>query len=271
MTHTATLNGVLIGDCNDDFILSAPGMTGLGLGGVKGLSEVDRYGHHGTVSGKDYLTARQLSIPLVIFERDDPEAAMQKLRTLKTAWQPTGPDDAVLDIGMAGYGPANDIVRFYGRPREALEVDLTYHYAGIIIVLASFTATDPIGYGPEQSTALAIGNNIVNNPGDASTDRAVITFRGNGGIPSIINESDGYRRIVFRTAVQATHVITIDLRRQTVTSTYQSGIFTVIRDEFASVSPSSTWFSLTPGDNTLAISNITNDVEAEITYRGGWW
>lgn len=260
MTQVVTFRSLTIGDCDEDYVLALPGVSGLGIPDVKILSEIPRYGDHGFVSGPDYLGQRTIGIPVSIHRKDDPSAAMIDFRALKTAWQPTTYDE-ILSITIAGYGPSDDTVRFYGRPRNAIDVDLSRHYTGTINALATFVALDPVGYGPEETDPLSTGSNTVTNPGDAPTARAILSLTGNGGTPVITNQSLGGRAILFQDPIPSSETWTIDLLRQTVRDA--SG-----DDQFSTISPASTWFHLGAGDNTLVLSGVAS---GSITFRGGWW
>lgn len=242
------------------YTIPMPGITGLGINDVKSNAH-DRLDRHGVIAGPDYLSERSIGIPVIIHHRDDPKTAMQALTNLKSKWGPGGAND-ILSVTIDGIGPSDDTLRYWGRPRNAVDVDLQFLYTGTINLILSFVALDPIGYGPEQSASLSSGANTVTNPGSAPTDRAIITLRGDGGIPKITNNSRGDRMIAWRSVLGSGVTRIIDLRHQTVTDS--SG-----QDKFSEISPTSHWFDLREGSNTLTLDNVTTG--NSITYRGGWW
>lgn len=260
MTQTVTFRNLIIGGCDEDFVLAAPGISGLGIPDVKILAELPKYGDHGFISGGDFLSQRILGIPIMIHRRSDPATAMAAFRTLKTAWRPASSNE-MLSIHSIGYGPSDSTVRFFGRPRTAIDVDLSLHFTGTINALATFVALDPVGYGPEQTNALVAGANTVNNPGDAPTSRVTISLTGNGNTPSLTNPTLGGRTILFQNPIPNGETWVIDLFEQTVID--GSG-----DDRFSTISPASTWFHLGAGDNTLVLAGVGS---GSITLRGGWW
>lgn len=260
MTQTVSFRGVEIGECGSDFVLSAPGITGLGIPDVKSASEASRLDTHGTVSGPDYLGNRTLGIPINIFRRGDPEEAMREFRRLRTAWRP-GLVDEILSVTIPGCGPSDNTLRYWGRPRAGMDVDMATHHLGNLNAFATFVALDPIGYGPTQTISLSGGSSNVLVSGDAPTARATVTITSDGGTPRIENLTTG-GRVQFQGAVPPGWTFIIDLLHQTVRTNL--GV-----DAYAStVQPSSPWFKLRGGLNTINVQGVGS---ASLSVRGGWW
>lgn len=256
---TLALNGVTIAGTCGDFILMSNSISGLGMPDTKS-SDLERADDHGSVAGQDFAQPRTLAFP-VMMERDSTRLAMEALRTLKEAWRPTGPTDDTLSVTIPGIGPSDDTLRFYGRPRSPLDVDLHWLNGGIITSLASFVALDPIGYGP---TVIVTGtaNASVNNTGDANSKRATITITGNGGVPTLTNGTDGGGNVLFSQALAGAATWEIDLYRRDVVDASGNDAFT------GNVLAASLWFRLLPGVNSLT---LTGAASMSIDYRSGWW
>lgn len=261
---TAELNGVTIdGTAGSDYMLLGDSIEGLGLPEPK-TADVDRNDDHGAVAGTDYGQPRVLRVPIVIQREDaagdpDSEAAMVALRALKAAWKPTGPGDDVLSITIPGIGPADDVLRFFGRPRTGLDVKLGALYAGIIYARATFVALDPIGYGPTETQA-GSGTFAVTNPGDATSARAVIEIVGSGGTPVLVNNTDGARDVRFVGGMSGS--MFVDLAARTVVDGSGNDLFP------GNIDPASLWPRLLPGANSLTLTGATS---ASVVHRGGWW
>lgn len=256
---TLSLNGVTIAGTCGDFMLMNDSISGLGMPDAK-VSDLDRADDNGSVAGEDFAQARTLSFP-VSMKRGSTRLAMEALRTLKKAWRPAGPVDDTLDIKIPGVGPSNDTLRFYGRPRSTLDVDLHWLSGGIISSLATFVALDPIGYGPTV-TVTGSPNASVNNTGDANSKRATITITGNGGIPTLTNATDGGGNVLFSQTLGSGQTWVIDLYRRDVVTGAGNDAFA------GNVLASSLWFRLVPGVNSLTLTGAASMV---ISHRSGWW
>lgn len=256
---TLTLNSVTIAGTCGDFVLMADNIAGLGMPDSK-VADLERADDNGSVAGQDFAQARTLSFP-VMLERSSTRLAMEALRTLKRAWRPAGPVDDILSIKIPGIGPTDDTLRFYGRPRSTLDVDLHWLPGGIITSLATFVALDPIGYGP-LTTVTGAANASVNNTGDANSKRALITITGNGGIPALTNGTDGGGNIVFSQVLGSGQTWEIDLYRRDVVDAANNDAFA------GNVLAASLWFRLLPGVNNLT---LTGAASMTIDYRSGWW
>jgi hypothetical protein len=256
---TLYLNGVSIAGTCSDFTLMDAHISGLGMPETR-VTDLERADDHGSVAGQDFTQPRTLSFP-VSMQRSSTRLAMEALRSLKAAWRPAGPFDDVLEITIPGIGPSDDTLRFYGRPRSTLDVDLHYLSSGVISALATYIALDPIGYGPVV-TVTGAASASVNNEGDANSKRATIVITGNGGVPVLSNTTDGGGNIVFSQALGGGQTWEIDLYRRDVTDAAGD-------DAFASnVLASSLWFRLLPGVNNLT---LTGAASMSVAYRSGWW
>lgn len=258
----AELNGLTIDGADEDatYVLLADSISGLGLPETR-VADLERADDHGSVAGQDFAQPRALRIPVAINTPEDPRAAWAALRALKVAWRPTGPTDDVLAIYAPGIGPSDDTLRFHGRPRTALDVNLRMVHAGIIYALATFMALDPIGYGPAEADS-GSGTFSVTNAGDARTERATIVITGNGGTPAIANATDGGGNVLFTQALPAAATWTIDLKARTVVDSAGDDVFP------GNVAPSSLWFGLQPGANQLT---LTGAASAALSFQSGWW
>ena len=260
---SAELNGVTIDGADEDatYVLLADSIGGLGLPEPR-LADLERNDEHGTVAGADHTTSRVLRLPIAVQAPDDPHAAMVAFRALKAAWQPTGPTDDVLSISLPGYGPSDDVVRFYGRPRTTLEANLGKLHLGVVYALATFVALDPIGYGPTESAGPSSGTFAVVNAGDATSKRATIEVVGNGGTPVLVNNTDGGADVRFSQALAGATSWFIDLAARTVVDGSGNDVFP------DNVLAASLWPRLVPGSNSFT---LTGAGSATFSYRSGWW
>ncbi len=260
-TQWARLNGITIDgeDLDAEFILMQDGISGLGFPDPK-PNDLVRLTGHGSVGGVDYTLPRILRIPTVIANEDDPAAAMVSLRALKDAWAPAddGADQA-LTVFVEGQGPADHTLTFFGRPRGTLSLNLRQLHMGVIYCLPTFEALDPLGYGGGVTEA-GSGAFTVTNTGNSISDRAIITITGNGGVPTLINNSDETASIVFSQALAGTAII--DLHAGTVVDGSGSDLFA------SNVLSSSTWPRLVPGVNTLVLAGAAS---ASVLHSPGWW
>lgn len=256
---TITLNGTTIGGCGSDYVLAEDNLSGFGMPDVKPL-DIDLQLNHGMVASKDFLASRIIGIPVIIYRKGNPGAAMSAARQLKAAWQPAkdGFDD-VLTVSAAGLGPLDDVMTFFGRPRGGLELDLVKHHAGLITAYGSFTCLDPLGYGGEQTSGGTLFS--VNNIGTAATDRISIVVTGNGGTPVITNVTDTSRAIRFGETLANGITRHIDVRAKTVVSS--SG-----DDRYSSLSPTNQWFDILPGVNSIT---VTGAASISLTWRPAWY
>lgn len=256
---TITLNGTVIGGCGSDFVLAEDNLSGLGMPDVKPM-DIDLQLNHGSVASRDFLATRVIGIPIIIYRKLDPAAAMVAARQLKAAWQPArdGNDD-ILTVEAAGLGPLNDVMTFFGRPRGGLELDLVKHYAGLITAYGSFTCLDPLGYGDEQTSG---GTSFsINNIGTAATDRISLVITGNDGTPAISNNRDPGRVIRFGEPLTSGRTRHIDVRAKTVVTS--SG-----DDRYDNLAPTNQWFDILPGVNNLAVTGASS---ISITWRPAWY
>lgn len=255
---TVTLNGSVIGGCGQDYILPESNVLGLGIPDVKPL-DLDVPIQHGAAAARDYLTTRTLGIPILIYRKDDPSAAMAAARSLKTSWQPTKNSyEDVLTIESASIGPSNDIMTFFGRPRGGLDLDFEFHHKGLIRGYGSFLCLDPLGYGDEENDS---GTNLsILNSGDATTDRIEIVLTGNGGTPTITNANDDNRAIKFGTFLANGATRQIDVRSKTVMNGST--------DAYSNLSPTNQWFDLVPGTNSITVTGASS---IDITWRSAWF
>lgn len=236
------------------------GIGGLGLPVPRTFDQA-RGDRDGMVASRDLYDRRVLSIALTVLgdtaSADLPGDAMTNLRTLKTAFaREETLDEVELELRVPGFPGAAETLTFFGRPR-GLEADLSKLAQGVIPVLATFVALDPLGYEPEAVEATgASGAFTVDNDGDEDTDRVVIEVTGNGGTPRITNATDGGGDVTFGTTLAALSTRTIDLRAHTVEDGGS--------DHYDELSSASTWFVLKPGTNSLT---LTGAASVDVTVR----
>lgn len=229
---------------------------GLGLP-VPRTFDLDRHGD-GAVGADDPLPRRVLTFPIG-FGADgstSPAAAGALVQTMKSAWRRSPVD---LELGLYLPGFAGELV-YFGRPR-GLDLDLAHLKSGYSSGLFTFEALDPLGYGEAIEYAADAGPITVENPGDATTDRAVVTIVGNGGTPELSNAGDGGNAIFFANAVGVGEVLELNLHDRTIIDAFDV-------DRFADLSPYSTWFRFTPGDNELT---LTGAATVAVTFRPGFY
>ena len=252
------LNDVRIAGTCGDFVLTVESIGGLGLPDVKS-ADLNRLDDHGSVAADDYAQSRQIFFPIAL-QRDTAREAMTALQELKTAWKASRVEDE-LSIFIPGIGPVDDTLRFYGRPRSTLDVILRGLPGGVISAFANFAALDPVGYGP-VTTISGSGTFTVTNEGNADSRRAVVEIIGDGGIPSLVNASDGGADVRFSQALGVGQSWFVDLRNRTVIDGSGDDVFP------NNVLQASIWPKLVPGDNSLTLDGADS---ANVVYRSGWW
>jgi hypothetical protein len=179
---------------------------------------------------------------------------------LKGAWKPASTDEQ-LDVYVPGIGPSDHTLRFFGRPRGNMEVNLRSLYLGAIYCFCTFVALDPVGYGPLETTA-GSGTFSVTNSGDATSARATVTIAGNGGTPALVNNTDGGADVRFSQALGGGSSLLVDLKARTVVDSSGNDAFE------DNVLAASLWPRLVPGANSLT---ITGAASASVQHRDGWW
>lgn len=258
-TVTAELNGIYIygGDIDADYLLTADSITGIGVPDVN-PGDLNIADEHGSVTGVDYAAPRILRLPVSIFREDEPQLAMEAFRDLATAWR-VASDTQTLSVTIPGLGPADDTLRYYGRPRGSLQPRLQGYYAGYVRTLATFEALDPVGYGPEETTA-GSGTFVVTNSGDVDSRRAVVTVTGATSALKLENADDDGAFVEFSAA---SGTVVIDLYAKTVVNGSGTDIYAS-----SGVLNTSTWPRLVPGTNSLTLSNATS---ASVAHHDAWW
>lgn len=243
-------------DPDADYVLQA-GLTGIGGAPPRDPGDLALVGEDGSISGPDYRATRVITVPVLIKRFldggvvPDPEAAMRAYRYLARAWAPSGTDtEEELRIYLPGYGPSDDVARFYGRPRTDMAGDLSRLAYGTIKALGSFSALDPLAYGPEVVDS-GSGTVNVTNDGDVATRRATLTITGSGGTPVVSNPQDGGGSVAWLTALANGAVRHVNLRTATVTDA--GGI-----DRGSEVATASTYFVLQTGVNALELTGATS-------------
>lgn len=238
--YTGAVGGVTFGIDQDAMWESAP--AGLGVP-IPDTSDVG-LPVHGSSGGVDRVRVRSIKIPLLISETTD-ALALTALETLKDAW--IIDTDTTLDLRLS------DAQRtYYGRCR-GLDLSHEHLWQGTIEgILAHFDCLDPWGY----TTAVAVGADssspvTLTNSGNTRTKRVTLTIVGNGGTPVITNTTDpDSGDITFRTTLANLAERSINLRTETSTAA------SVNKD--SEISPSSTFFDLLPGNNTITFTGCTS-------------
>lgn len=249
MTITADyqidLGGVTLGPGTAYRVRRVSGL-GVPVPRSRDVTRIDRYGDAG---GADLLPSRIIGIDVII-SNQTVATAWTALRTLKAAW-PASSTDQTLTIRWPG--SAETTMTFYGRSRG---VDVVTQGGGqgdhgVIFATCMFHALDPLQYGASVSTGPSSGTFTVTNAGDSTSDRCTITIVGSGGTPTITNTTDSSGAITWASTLAGAASRTIDLRAKTVVD--GSG-----NDKFSEVSPSSTWFRLLSGSNSITTSGLTS-------------
>lgn len=260
----AELDGVRIDGCDTTatYGILADSIGGLGFGETRSV-DLERVGDDGAESGTDRQQTRVVTIPVVIKAETpggdgDPREAMRALRLLKRAWRPTG-DEQMLRVGVPGVLPDADEVVFFGRPRGTMEVVLSRLAGGIVYARCTFHALDPRGYGAAE-TQSGSGTFTLTNDGDDVTPRAVLTLTGNGGTPTVTNNTDGGGAVGWSVPLANGAERLINLRTLQVTD--GGGV-----DRAGEIASASTWFVLQPGANELVVSG---GGAVEATLRPGY-
>lgn len=127
------LRGVLMG-YGTDYQIGEGGIVGLGLPAVK-VRQVSLDAGDGSYAATDLLTARIISVPILVLGSDDADA-MALFDALNTAWAPG--DDVELHGQLPSWGHWSVV----GRPRP-VDSDLSELPQGVIEAQYEFHALEP--------------------------------------------------------------------------------------------------------------------------------
>lgn len=223
-----------------------------GLGGTPDVNDFDtaRGDRDGAVGGRDRSAPRVIRFALEVV---DGGALTDDFRALKQAWRPTS-SDTTLDVKHPAFDTADNVLRFYGRPR-GLQADILQWHSGWSEASATFKCLDPFGYGAEETVSDASSPASVTSAGDVATDRFTIEITGNGGTPSVTNATDEGASVAFNTTVAGGATAVLDFRTHTMTV---DGLPTFV------LAPGSRWFRLLPGANSLT---FTGCASIEVVHR----
>lgn len=237
----------------------AGNIGGLGIPRVRS-TDMDRGTDHGNASGLNRFDMRVLTIPLAIRHQTSAAAANQALTTLRAAWVPS---DSDIELTLRIPGSPATVMSYFGRPTGIdAEYDTGLFPNGAITVVCTFECKDPLQYGAETTDDNNTGTFTVTNSGNMPSRRAEFTITADGTAPpSLTNDTDSDDgAVTWRATLNNGTQRVINLRNRTVTDT--SGV-----NKIAELDPSSLWFSLEPGDNSI-IEAACSDVD--LTYRSAW-
>lgn len=242
-------NGVIVGAGTSYKLLVA----GTSIGGLPITRTADqpRGSAHGIVASTDRLGGRTITLALACTLGSS--SVWTTYQAFRNAWTPASSDQP-LDLRMSGL-PQN-VMRFYGRPRDVVE-DVELWSRGLIRWLATFQATDPKMYG-----ILASGSGTsytVTNSGASASDRITVTLTGDGGTPLVTNATTG-KTIRFASTVAAGASRVLDVRARTCVD--GSGV-----DKRAELSNLTTWLDLSAGANSIT---VTGAASAQLEWRPAW-
>lgn len=254
--YQGELRGVTFGAATNYRILT-DGISGLGM--PQSRSQVNPRGFsHGMAGSYDRLNERRISIPFRLTAAT--AAAVQVyVDALKVAFAPS---DSDLELQLRIPGTGATIHSFFGRPRQ-----LVYRHellaVGVVDVLASFDALDPLAYGAAEADDNNSGSFTVTNAGDAASDRGTVTVTSSGGLMTIQNgTAAGDPTITWGTSLSASTVRVIDLRRHSVATAGGT-------DKTAELANATTRFwSLESGGNSIVTTNIS---DADFAFRSAWY
>lgn len=228
-------------------------MDGMGIHAVRTRDQMQVM-KHGDVPGADHLQSRIFTITLDVWTGNPTTAGQDVYQTLMPAWRPirSATTEATLDLRIPGL--AETTLRGYVRPRGAhVVLQAPDGFLGVykgIQCIAAFL--DPVFYGAAVNTTVT-STQSVTNAGAEETDRCTIVLTGNGGTPTLTNNSYFGKAIRWSTAVGNTVVRNIDLRGQVVTDI--SG-----NDVTYELAASTRFFPLATGANSITLASATSAV-----------
>lgn len=260
-------------DLPDRSLLMGPGTSyrirnTRGLGGLLDTpslrtDDMARTASDGMSLGKVYAQFRTLSWRIGV-ESSLSSNVTSDVRTLLKAWRaPQDGSEVALDVRVPGLPETS--VRYYGQPRSVVSETTGWaNPRGLVEVDCEFYCSDPFAYGASVADNSNTGTFTIAaaNLGDlgADTDRVTLTITGNGGTPSITNDTTG-GTIVAATALTSGASWTIDLHVRTLSSGSTS------YPQY--VSASTTWFKLKGGtENSLTLTSAS---WVDISYRPAFW
>lgn len=279
--YQLTIGGLTLG-AGTNYEVPPRGIDGLGLPEVR-TSDTPRPQDHGLFWGIDYFGKLVLTFDVTILGGNAANATALK-DALAAVWQPPDPGlgtDAVvpLAIGLPGQTARS----LDGRPRRAA-FDLENLKAGIIVATLQYDAADPRLYDAETvlSTAAATagggrtydrvyplvyaaggtgGTLLVTNLGNIPT-RPVLRVIGPSTTPRIENITAG-KFLAADVAVAAGEYLEFDLDAHTV-------MLNGTASRYGSLVSGSSWWEITPGDNSIKFTAADSVGTLQLTYRSAW-
>lgn len=275
---TATLRGLTIGS-GTIYPWRGSGVSGLLDTPTIRSTDSPAPNRNGIIPGADYYGGRLVSFEMLIAEG---KVANEVAAAALGAAFAASDEDVWLDVRVTG-SPAEYSLR--GRPRGTqVAIRRDRWDAGVIDVRASFLATDPLRYGPEESAGI-----VMTAPGGGLTFPATfpVVFGGGGGSGSaaILNVGaapvhwtavltgpltnpllslDGSGRSIRVLATIATgETVTLD----SASSAILLGGTTPRPQWFG---PGSRWFLLPAGASSVTFTADSGDGSALLTWRPGW-
>lgn len=247
-------------------------------------SDRARLRRDGVSPGDDFVSARSVVLEIEVLA-DTTEDLNTTMTTLLDVTRP-GLDESPLTVkipGLAGGGKR----RLNVRPRRRqVPVDLDFFY-GLPIVTVEFVATDPRIYDATPwrlQTALPSGNgglefaadsplyfNASTETGDVGAENEgtfpvapVIRIDGPVTNPSVTHLEKG-ATLDFTITLGATDYLLIDNESRSV-------LLNGTSNRYSTLTSTSTWWDLDPGDNTIRFRSDANTESAVMTayYRSAW-
>jgi tail protein len=276
--RTATIRGLTIGDGTGYPWTAEP--AGLLSTATIRTDDQNRPRRDGVVAGDDYRGPKNLNFEVMIDEQTGPDAEAAAV-ALAAAFAPSA-IDLELDVEVTGT-PA--VYTLIGRPRGAEIVLPSDLDAGIAFGRCAFMATDPILYGPQDSTQITLVD-----PGEGLEFPVTfpIVFSGggsgsgtgaapNGGTTPVdwtatLSGPLTNPRIALSGSGQFVQVsATINVGQTVVVDSREAAILlngTAPRPQWFGTG--SSWWQLQPGSNSVVFTADAGTGTATFAWRSGW-
>lgn len=276
--------GLAFGGTSDKLV--GPGITGLWDNPEVASGDQRRLRRHGLHPGDDFMTSREVVIPIEVTGANTATWAIH-LDALKQAFavdpdRSPSEDALVFRVpGVAGGGKR----LIYARPRGLqAPIDQSWFYE-IPVVTVRFVATNPFIYdatATEVVSPILVGTSSgapwpftwplswgVLSPTSFSTTNTgsrraewTATITGPTTNPQFVHV-DQTRTLALTITLGSTDVLVIDSETRTITLNGTT-------NEFAALTATSSWFTLTPGVNTLSFRASAGTGTLTLTYRNTW-
>lgn len=278
--YTLEFNGLLLGGDSNYNLIKIEGL--LDLPSIRSADK-DKLRRHGQYAGDDFLDARTITVTFDLYAatQDDLSSLISEL---ELALAPCS-DEQPLVFHIPGVAGGNTARANARCRRKALPVTMEYRY-GLPQAIVEFHATDPRLYLNDlQTKQIGLAANASGLTFDA-TPSFVFGDAASGGYMTVTNQGSFATSPTFRIygpienprIENVTSEKTFALDIEIVDGNYididfenRSILENGVASRYSSMTVSSEWFSLEPGDTEIRFTaDAYTDASLAILYRSAW-